>query len=269
MRRTAVLLLVALLLAALPSSAGGAPARLLFDAETDCFEAVPAAADPGLDRRAVRLDLHVLVDGASDATARSAVAAARRAYGPLGIDLRATYQRVRLPADGRASTYGRPMFTASTDAAMAAAKRAVPHGRPPRGAELVYLLTNKDLYVRDVDGGRSYGVAGMADCIGGVLDPHRAFAVGESFEPAPLDVAGLAFAREQAAKVLAHELGHLLGAHHHYANCGEAVPAAAAERTTDACTLMFNDVGLVSLRFSTVNLAVVRGHALAAVPPGR
>ena len=253
-----------LLFAASPSTTARSP--IPFDEETDCLEALPAAANPGLDKRAVRLDVHVLLDGASLTDGIRAVADARRAYGPLGIDLRATYGTVRIPADGRARGYdGKPYFTASTDRAMRAAKYAV-GGRPPAGAELVYLLTNKDLYLGEDapdDGGRSYAVAGMADCIGGILLPHRAFAVGERLA-AGGSIGPLAVAQRLPGKILAHELGHLLGAHHHYANCAEAVPHAAAERTTDVCTLMFNDVSLVSLRYSTANLAVVRGHALAA-----
>ena len=243
------------------------PARLLFDEETDCLEPAPRQIDPGptpLDGRKAVLDVLVLLDGASDADGRTAVRDAAAAYAPAGVSLRARFGRVRVPADGTTVGYDdRRLFTASTTSAMRVAKAAV-GGKRPAGIDVVYLLTNKELYLGDDapdDGGRSYAVAGLADCIGGVAFAHRAFAVGERLSIGePNETIHLA--ERLPGKILAHELGHLLGAHHHYANCAENVPSAVASSSTDVCTLMFNDVSLVSFRFSTVNRSIVRGHAL-------
>ena len=64
------------------------------------------------------------------------------------------------------------------------------------------------------------------------------------------------------AKVFAHEIGHLMGAHHHYANCDEGIASDADEFATP-CSLMFNDVGLSFARLQRVNQLAVRGHAEA------
>jgi hypothetical protein len=105
-------------------------------------------------------------------------------------------------------------------------------------------------------------VAGLADCIGGVAFPSRAFAVGEVLDPDGVDLGIAVLSANLTAKVFAHEVGHLMGGHHHYANCAEGIASDPNEVGTP-CTLMFNDVGFSSLAFSTVNTLVVRGHSEA------
>ena len=269
MRRVAAVGIV-LVLSLLGASGGRAavPVAPQLDEEIDCLEPAPRQVDLGatpLDGKRATVDVLVLLDGVTQAEGAAAIKDAATAYKPIGVDLRARYAPVAVPADGTTEGIdGKQWKTASTDSAMALAKRAV-GGKTPAGVEVVYLLTAKELYLGENqadESGRSYGVAGLADCIGGVAYSHRAFAVGERLtlgEPDPT----LHVAERLPGKILAHEVGHLLGAHHHYANCAENVAAAALASSTDVCTLMFNDVSAVGLRFSSVNRAAVRGHAIA------
>ena len=269
MRRVAAVGIVLLLSAlVVPAGRAGVPVTPHLDEEIDCLEPGPRQVDLGatpLDGKRATVDVLVLLDGVTQAEGAAAVKDATAAYKPIGVDLRARYAPIDVPADGTTEGVdGKPWKTASTERAMTLAKRAV-GGKVPAGVEAVYLLTAKELYLGENEpdeSNRSYGVAGMADCIGGVAYAHRAFAVGErvSFGDSSGD---FEVAARLPGKILAHEVGHLLGAHHHYANCVENVPTAAIERSTDVCTLMFNDVGVVGLRFSAMNRAVVRGHAIA------
>lgn len=268
MRRLLVLstLLLALVAATSPTGVAAAPTAIVFDEEVDCDELVPAAvspAPPPFDGRSPTVDVLLLLDGVTAQTGVDAMWEAAAAFRRAGIVLRTHFGRVRVPADGRhRNRSGRLVFTASADRAMATAKAAV-GGVRPAGTDVVYLLTAKDLYVRGGRTGprRNYAVAGLADCIGGIRYPHRAFAIGENAASGPT-LGGIRIAPHLPGKIFAHEVAHLLGAHHHYANCAEAVPGAVIDRTSDACTLMFNDAGLVSLRLSSANRAVVRGHAI-------
>jgi hypothetical protein len=140
--------------------------------------------------------------------------------------------------------------------------KALVGGERPAGVDLVYVLTSKD-----IQAGGNYSVAGLADCIGGVRFPERAFAVGEQIAedrpvgPFVTTVAG-------TSVVAAHELGHLMGAHHHYANCVQGTSVAEMERLElTPCTLMFNAVNTASLLFSAVNTPVVRGHVVKYAAP--
>lgn len=269
MRRAGVIGLVVLLTAVVaPASRAGVQVAPPIDEEVDCFQPAPRQIDFGatpLDGKRAALDLLVLLDGVTQADGTAAVKAAVSAFKPIGVDLRPRFASVSVPADGSAlGPDGKQRPTASMTRVMTAAKRAVGNRTPAR-VEAVYLLTAKDLYLGgdqpDPDS-RSYGVAGLADCIGGVAFRHRAFAIGEQLSFGPQQ-GTVKFADRLPGKILGHELGHLLGAHHHYANCAENVPAAALARSADVCTLMFNDVGVVGLRFSTLNRTIVRGHALA------
>lgn len=269
MRRACVIGLVLLLGAVLApagrAEVGVAPA---IDEEVDCLQPAPRQIDFGLtplDGKRAAIDIIVLLDGVTHADGVAAVKAAVSAFRPIGVDLRPRFAPVSVTADGSTvGPDGQRRATASTNLVMNAAKRAV-GGRLPNGVEAVYLLTAKDLYLGDHQSdpdSRSYGVAGMADCIGGVAFRYRGFAIGEQLANGGQQGA-VKVAENLPGKILAHELGHLLGAHHHYANCAEHVPAAGVERSTDVCTLMFNDIGVIGLRFSSVNRVIVRGHALA------
>ena len=209
----------------------------------ECTEAVPAAiAPPSSEPRT--LISRVLLDGVSSAQAANYTAQARRAYAAIGIDFVVdSYEAVSFSGDDAQGLIdqGKAHFG----------------GVRPPGTHVVYVLTSED-----IQAGGQTAVAGLADCIGGVAFPGRAFAVGEVLDPDASAVGGLTLTANLTAKVFAHEIGHLMGAHHHYANCAEGIPSDANELATP-CTLMFNDVGFSSLAFSTVNGLVVRGHTEA------
>ncbi len=209
----------------------------------ECTEAVPAAIAPPSSTPET-LVTRVLLDGVSSAQAATYTAQARRAYGPMGISFVVdAYEAVSFSGDDAQGLINQA--------------KARFGGARPAGTDFVYVLTSKD-----IQAGGQTAVAGLADCIGGIAFPARAFAVGEVLDPDSSSLAGLTLTGNLTAKVFAHEIGHLLGAHHHYANCAEGIPSDANELGTP-CTLMFNDVGFSSLAFSTVNQLVVRGHTEA------
>lgn len=128
--------------------------------------------------------------------------------------------------------------------------------RPP-GTDIVYVLSDRDLTT-----GGSSALAGLADCIGGVTFPDRAFATGELDRDPNIDLVVADAYVEYTAKVAAHEVGHLMGAHHHYQACGPyAVTNYVDGYGIGGCTLMTNFVDFVSFPFSPTNQVVVRGHA--------
>ena len=191
----------------------------------DCFEAVPAALTPPPFADPIDVRVLVLLDGVNEASADAHLQSAAAAYVPLALRVKAVEFR--------------PVSLKTTDSSgLIAESRAAVGGGRPAGADLVYTFTDKNM----TGGVYGDGVAGQADCIGGVYSAETAFAVGEADDSQDL-IAG-------------HELGHLFGAHHHYANCAES----------QICTLMINDVGLASMRFSSMNGSVVRGHAEAYLP---
>lgn len=197
-----------------------------------CTELTPGAL--ATDMAASTLGLRVVLDGVPQSQAASLVDVARSAYAPLAITLDVSYDNAR--------------FSSRVGSELIAEVKRFYGGSRPAGTHLVYVLTSKDLSDGSVVGD---SLAGQADCIGGVAFAANAFAVGES-DPAI------------GAKVMAHELGHLLGGHHHYANCAESLPNGG----DNACTLMFNDVGFAALPISMLNSQVMRGHAQLAGSAG-
>jgi hypothetical protein len=230
--------------AAVVKSAESAP----IDEEQECLEPVPAAVGTDHLTGGPQLDLavRVLVDGPSTARAQEIFATAASSYEPLATTLRAV-------------SFETVSFTGDDAQGLIDQAKAHFGGARPADADLVYVFTDKD-----IQAGGNYAVAGLADCIGGVRFDNQAFAVGEDFGPEeqadPLQ-------RNGTAKVLAHELGHLMGAHHHYANCVEGNLSEVGEPEVSPCTLMINVVNLASLNFSTLNGTVVRGHTTEYAAP--
>ena len=204
--------------------------------QPDCLQLTPGAV--AITNAPVTLNLRVVMDGVDVGRAQQVLADALAAYSPLAIQINASYQYVS--------------FTSTDATALIAEAKSHFGGNRPAGSDAVYVITSKDL----ITNGNDNSIVGQADCIGGVAHANTAFAVGEALEDSPLNAAVVALYRKNAAKVLAHELGHLLGAQHHYANCAEAAAGGDAP-----CTLLFNDLSLQSLKFSTLNSSVVRGAA--------
>lgn len=102
--------------------------------------------------------------------------------------------------------------------------------------------------------------AGMANCVGGAGNPDLAYTAGEAAEETT-EIGPFEWFQDENAKIAAHEIGHILGAHHHYANCAERAPTYDAFDTLAVCTVMVNDIGLSSLTMSTANKLVTRGWA--------
>jgi predicted Zn-dependent protease len=198
------------------------------------IEHTPLVADDG---RTVSLDIHVLLDGVAQADAAETLAKVAAPYALLGITVRAAMYE--------------PFAVDTFEAAdIIQAARAHFGGRRPAGSDLVLVITSKDITALGLN-----VVAGQADCIGGLADPRRAFMVAEGAGQ------GAEIVPDFAAKTTAHEMGHLLGGQHHFANCVEGIDLSNLLAFTP-CTLMFNDVSLFTMRFSTVNGLIVRGYAL-------
>ena len=249
--------------------AGGA--RTFDEGAQECLELVPAKVDvAGVtdDGRRVSVDVTVLVDeGITEARAREVMTAARRSYDPLGIDLNVTrYLAIQAPSDGTAQKGDLTVGTAEGGFMNSYAKQ-VTGGARPADSDIVYTLTNKDIYSVDdtAPEGRDYGLLGLADCIGGVRFDNRAFAVGELGDELAFSVGGAVTVLGNAgAKTASHEIGHLLGAHHHYFDCAEGLAEETFDqREVSPCTIMAPFVDLGSINFGAVDGAAVRGHALA------
>ena len=219
--------------------------RGAIDYATECLQPVPAAASL-LVAPPVELNTMVLLDGVSRQRADEVMAQAATSYAPLGVSLKWKSRSVSYPTD-------------DANALIQLAKDQF-GGARPKGFDIVYVITNKDI---QVDGDTS--VAGLADCIGGVAWPTTAFAVGEDFGPEEdlgRELGPFVHTTNGSAIVAAHELGHLMGAHHHYGNCVQGLSAEDVENNElTPCTLMFNAVNFASLPFGTLNTTIVRGHA--------
>ena len=257
-RPALVALLMGLTLAALiPGSATGASPRLVDVEPEDCEERVPATyAAPAPSYSRIAIDTTILLDGVAKADAESMVARANTAYSDIGLEIVPTFRRFSVKPDSiQTNDQGQPVEGIEVTRLVGAAKTFV-GGTRPVGSDVVYVMTSKDVYLSGYDD----GVLGWAECIGGVRYPGRAFAAGEV--PAQFTSAGLNFYLDAGAKVLGHEIGHLLGAHHEYGNCVQGIgPEDATNREPAACTLMFGYIDFQSLDLGAIDGAVIRGHA--------
>jgi hypothetical protein len=218
---------------------------------TTCLEPIPDAIGIGgiTDQgQTVSLDVAVLLDGVSVALGDQIMAKAAESYAPLGVDLNVV-------------SFKSVSFTGIEGGDMIQQDKDYYGGQRPAGADLVYVLTSKD-----ITSNGDTGLAGLADCIGGVRFATRAFAVGEAVGIDPFNIGPFVLEINAHPEIAAHELGHLMGAHHHYANCVEGV-LEGEPTDLSPCTLMFNFVDFQSLNFSQVDGPVVRGHSVKYASP--
>lgn len=218
---------------------------------TTCLEATPS--DVGVsgvtdEGQIVSLDVAVLLDGVDLGLADQIMERAAESYAPIGVDVNVV-------------SYRNVSFTGTEGADIIQQAKDYYGGERPKGSDLVYVLTGKDL-----TSGGSTGLAGLADCIGGVRFANRAFAVGEAVGIDPFNIGPFVLEVDAHPEIAAHELGHLMGAHHHYANCVEG-NLHGEPNDLSPCSLMFNFVDFQSLNFSQVNVPVVRGHAVEHASP--
>ena len=193
------------------------------------------------------IDIHLLADrGVTPERAARIVAAAQESYTPMGLTL-------RIVGNEKVAFEGTGAFDLIDQA-----RYLFPDSERPAGSDAVLLITSADIEEAPV----GKAVAGLAACVGGVGAPYYSFLVAEDpGDETSIPIGPTSFYGNLAAKILAHELGHLLGAHHHYANCVEGVPSEADEGEGSACTLMTNFADFISINFGSLEAAVVRGYA--------
>ncbi len=209
-------------------------------------EITPAGTGPLLS-----LPILVLLDGIPVPEAKRIVRDVNAMYGKMNIALTATYAPFPLKADG-AAVDRQPTYGAL--AALKAVQKRYP--RPPGDAALVHLLSAKDLL--DDNNPQRDGtdrVAGIADCIGGVRLVGEQFSVSEgryrfSRPNDPDDFHVIA---------MAHEVGHLFGAQHHYGNCSEG--RTSTPGFAGSCTAMSQFAPVNAEIFGTFERQVIRGYA--------
>jgi len=232
------------------------------DTVRECLELVPEnVAVPVLDSgQQVELSVYLLLDGTSATVAQQVMARAAESYRPLNISL--------VLKGTKSVTYD----TTVSDQLIAAAKTTT-GGKPPKGIDLVGVFTTKEMQAATGGAGT---VVGQADCIGGIRWDDTSFFVVSDIRDienpstgttGTLNSLGLNPNVDATAEVMAHEIGHLMGAHHHYANCVEGNLTSAGPSDVSPCTLMFPAVNFASLNFAALEGSTVRGHAVNHATP--
>lgn len=233
---------------AVPAFTGDAPQEPCpFDGIGDVAPTALAVQPVTDDGAKLELSVWLLIDGMPRRDVDRIVSGAVRAYQAIGVSLRIQRQGWRLAADGRDAD-GQP-----TVEGFAAIKRARDL-RAPAGTDIVHVLTAKDVYVRSTKRDSSDSLAGVAACVGGISSEGQEFSISEGAfrfarPGAPDDVEAIA---------MAHEIGHLVGASHHFGNCAESrskVPGGSG-----SCTIMWPIAVLNAAVFGSVERAVIRGY---------
>jgi hypothetical protein len=228
-------------------------------ASADCLEAVPEGTSLDIGQP-IELSVMMLLDGTSADVAKQLMARAAISYAQRNITL--VLKKTKTVS-----------FTVLTSEELIQATKNVVGGVPPAGIDIVGTLTNKEMQAATGGAGT---VVGQADCIGGIRWPEHSFFVASDIRDIENPTTGNSGTINQlgynpnvaaASEVLSHEIGHLMGAHHHYANCVEGNLSFDADNDLSPCTLMFNAVNFSSLSFGTLEGAVVRGHAVSFAAP--
>jgi len=232
------------------------------DTVRECLELVPEEVMlPVLDSgQMVELSVLLLLDGTDAAVAQQVMARAAESYRPLNISL--------VLKGTKSVSY----TTTVSDQLIAAAKTSV-GGKPPKGVDVVGVFTTKEMQAATGGAGT---VVGQADCIGGIRWDDTSFFVVSDIRDienpttgttGTLNSLGLNPNVDATAEVMAHEIGHLMGAHHHYSNCVEGNLTSAGPSDVSPCTLMFPAVNFASLNFAALEGSTVRGHAVKHATP--
>ncbi len=224
-----------------------------------CFGAAPVSAAPVIDAGAAEctsnlapevtpplavetepilpLEVRVMVEAGDLAAAKEHLAVTRGAFERIGIKLKVRYDVVVPPG-----TWGTGFFNEPSGDEIFAFMKDHYGGARPAGVDLVYFMTR-------------HWSGGMADCVGGVRSPESAFAFGSM----DYKIAGLTeVPTADEGVIAAHELGHLLGAHHHYSNCTEALPSGALRGDFNPCTTMSPAAATASSTFGLLERSFVR-----------
>jgi hypothetical protein len=212
------------------------------DVDGDCHDDVPVGVD-ATGSAPLGFKMLLLVD-AGIPTARAAEIAryVSRLYAPLQIKAEIRSRRVDVVGDDV-----RDLIVQS--------KRLI-GGRPPTGFDVVHLITAVDLQSRGDDSS-----IGLADCIGGVRIPDRAFSVSEiSPFVRTLTLGPVTGSGDEEARSVAHEVGHLLGARHVHANCAQGAPRP--KNTDTPCTIMFLAAPSTD-NFGVLERGVIRSYVSA------
>lgn len=220
------------------------PSGFIDEDPQDCQQIPPEdLPPPALSvTESLPLEARILVEKSDRATARTLLTTTKEAFERIGITLKLRFQNVVPPsewADGTQLGAG-----PSQHDILAFMKDQFGGQRPP-GTDVVYFITR-------------YWAGGFADCIGGIRFPDRAFALGsidyaiEGVIPVPTADEGV---------IAAHEIGHLLGAHHHYSNCVEALPQGAPRGELNPCTTMSPFAATASGTFALLERSFVRRYA--------
>ena len=200
----------------------------------------------------VDLDVLVVVEVGvvSGERAEELLNLAAEAYAPLGIDLVATFVEW-------------DSITARDEVGVLLEVRERLGGAVPAGFDTVHAITDN---VSDP--------WGRALCLGGVADPTLAFSYSS---PKPLfptptpspDLGPFPADPDYDAVVIAHEIGHLLGAKHELSNCAEGAAAAPHVRVCSVMSLgtVQNLFSWTARRFSSANALAVGGYADAYARP--
>lgn len=216
-----------------------------------CNDDVPDRITPVVLGTPMPIEVRALVmlDGVTRTQAAKQMAGAAKLFEPVGVRL----------------TVGRFQDAALTADAAEALQKLKRHagGRRPADSHLVVGITSRDLTAA---GDRSLN--GMALCLGGVDDPTEAFVVFEHIDgPGGGLISGIP---DGGPRLAAHEVGHVLGAHHEHANCAQSASSGPPD---SACTLMFPIGTTIGTEFGTLEASVIRAYvedyAKRLAPPRR
>lgn len=236
----AALLATSLYLGAAPAAAASLrEVRYVDRVDRHCDQVPPEVVPPPAITPApvLPVEARVLYEAGHLPAVRDHMNKTRYAFRRIGIRLRLSYDEVDPPDEWALSQLGGPRERDIMEFV-----KAHYGGRRPPGVDVVYYMTR-------------HWSGGFADCIGGVAHPGRAFAFGALDYSLDRSVPS---AMGDEGVLAAHELGHLLGAEHHYANCVEALPSGAPRGEMAPCTVMTPLIDGASSTFGLLEASYVR-----------